>query len=153
MFVKIHPKTGFSGMTFHLNTSALNISDDTFFAVVETYWCRFPEYSDQHTYAYSELFPLNPGPGYAWSKVPWIVPHISLDELKALVKPLLDDWAALGVTFDATYFEYDNLCQTWVNYFPVATVEAAQIRTASRLIPRKNWEDPTLRSNAAEAPR
>lgn len=144
MTVKVHPKTGFSGMTFNLNTSAQNIPDDAFFAAVEAYWRRFPEYSEQKTYAYSELFPLGDQPGYAWSMVPWIVPHMALADFQALVKPLLDEWAALGVTVNITYFEHDTLYETWVQHFPVATVSTGQIRTASRLIPRANWEDAAL---------
>ncbi|RSL92776.1 hypothetical protein CEP52_013623 [Fusarium oligoseptatum] len=55
------------------------------------------------------------GPGkYLWSMKPWLVPGMELPEFKAM------------------------------NHFPTESVGASTVRTASRLIPRKNFEDVEL---------
>ncbi|KAH6679924.1 hypothetical protein F5X68DRAFT_244846 [Plectosphaerella plurivora] len=143
MTVKVHPKMPFSGMSWSIITPAMNMTEDTFWAVIESYWRRFPEFSAQKSYGYSVLFPIGPGL-YLWNMEPWIVPGMHLDEFKEMVAPLLEDWAALGVDVQPTFFEYDNFYETWQNEFPSENVGTAEVRTGSRLIPAANWEDPAL---------
>lgn len=151
MTVKVHPKIGFSGLQFSINSGAQNISDTTFWAIVEAYWRRLSEITNQNSYAYSTMFPLGPGAGYLWTMLPWIVPNVALSDFKVMIQPLLDEWTALGVVIKPTFFEYDNLYETWLNHFPVETVGEVRVRTASRLIPAKNWESPALLNDTIAA--
>ena len=143
MTVKVHPKMPFSGMSWSVITPVTNMTEDTFWAVIEAYWRRFPEFSAQKSYGYSVLFPIGPGQ-YLWNMQPWIVPGMHLDEFQEMVAPLLEDWAALDVDVQPEFFEYDNFYDTWTNEFPSENVGTAEVRTGSRLIPAANWEDPAL---------
>ncbi|KAI5456055.1 hypothetical protein BGZ63DRAFT_429405 [Mariannaea sp. PMI_226] len=143
MTVKVHPKTVFSGMTWVTTTKDMNITDDTFWKAIEVYWRRYPEFSAAKSYGYCRMSSLVGG-GYAWRGLPFMVPGMKLTEFKKLVQPLLDDWAALGVDPKVEFFEYDSFYQAWTRHFPTSIVGNPYGRTGSRLLPRKNWEDPAL---------
>jgi FAD/FMN-containing dehydrogenase len=142
MTVKVHQKMNFSGVTFTILSGAdTNVPDDIFWAAIEAYWRKFPGYAAQGTYGYSTVFPRGPAGGYMWSMLPWLVPEMSLVDFKAMVKPLFDEWTALGLQFEPEFFEHDNFYDTWTSHFPVETVANINMRTASRLFPIKNWAD------------
>ncbi|KAF6829465.1 FAD-linked oxidoreductase-like protein 17 [Colletotrichum musicola] len=141
MTVRVYPKTRFSGLTWNINTAEANVSSDTFFAALETYWRRFPEFSAKKSYGYSKIFPAGPE-GHLWDMSPWLVPGMALEDFKAMVGPLLEDFAALDFPLDVEFFERDDFYSTWRNHFPLENVGNAEVRTASRLIPERNWEDP-----------
>ncbi|KAK7425325.1 hypothetical protein QQZ08_008222 [Neonectria magnoliae] len=143
MTVKVHEKIVFSGMTWVTTTTAMNITDDTFWKAIEAYWRRYPEFSAAKAYGYCRMSGLEGG-GYAWRGLPFMVPGMKLTDFKKLVQPLLDDWAALGVDPGVEFFEHDGLYDTWTKHFPTSIVGNAYARTGSRLLPRKNWEDPEL---------
>lgn len=140
MTVKVHQKMVFSGMEWDTTTVAMNITDETFWKAIEAYWTRYPEYTDANSYGYCRMSQL-PGGGYAWRAKPFMVPGMKLVDYKKLVQPLLDDWEALGATPNIKFFEYESLYPAWKNHFPPERVGSPFARTASRLIPRKNWED------------
>ncbi|KAH8683925.1 hypothetical protein BGZ61DRAFT_394241 [Ilyonectria robusta] len=141
--VKVHEKTVFSGMTFVTTTKDMNITDDTFWKAIEAYWRRYPEFSAAKSYGYCRMSGLVGG-GYAWRCLPFMVPGMKLTDFKKLVQPLLDEWTALGVDPKVEFFEHDGLYDAWTRHFPTSVVGNAYARTGSRLIPRKNWEDPEL---------
>lgn len=143
MTFRLHPKTHFSGMTWSTTSVDLNITEETFWNAVQAHWRRFPESSDSKSYAYSFIFPMGDG-AYTWSMNPWLVPGMALDDFKELVAPLLAEWDALGVDLQPEFFEYDSFYPMWRKHFPTESVGTAEVRTGSRLIPRKNWEDPAL---------
>ncbi|GKT84306.1 restculine oxidase [Colletotrichum tofieldiae] len=143
MTVKVYPKTKFAGLTWSLNTAEKNVSSTTFWSAMEAYWRRFPDFSAQKTYGYSTLFPAGSG-AFLWSMRPWLVPDMTLTEFKAMVEPLFQEWAALGFSVEPEYFEHDNFYDTWKNHFPMESVGTAEVRTANRLIPKANWENPAL---------
>ncbi|KAM5346283.1 hypothetical protein ACJ41O_009288 [Fusarium nematophilum] len=143
MIVKVHPKTVVSGMTWDTNTKDMNITDETFWNAIEAYWRRYPEFSAAKSYGYCRMSGLEGG-GYAWRALPFMVPGMKLTDFKKLVKPLLDEWTALGVDPKVEFFEHDSLYPAWTSHFPVSRVGSPYARTGSRLLPRKNWEDPEL---------
>ncbi|TID00391.1 FAD-linked oxidoreductase patO [Colletotrichum higginsianum] len=143
MTVRVYPKTKFAGLTWSVNTAEKNISSATFWSAMEAYWRRFPDFSARKTYGYSTVFPAGNG-AFLWSMRPFLVPNVTLTEFKALVEPLFTEWAALGFAVEPEYFEHDNFYATWKNHFPLESVGTAEVRTANRLIPRANWEDPAL---------
>lgn len=152
MTVKVHEKQVFSGMTWDTTTAAMNITDDTFWKAIDAYWSRYPEYSDAKSYGYCRMSSVPTG-GYAWRALPIMVPGMKLVDFKKLYQPLLDDWAALGVDPQIQFFEHDSFYQAWTRHFPVSRVGSPYARTASRLLPRKNWEDATLRAKTIETVR
>jgi hypothetical protein len=110
------------------------------------YWRQFPVYADKQVYGYSMIFPRGPpGSGYTWTMQPWMVPGMTLANFKAMVQPLFDEWTALGFAFEPTYFEHDNFYDTWSSHFPTEGVANSNVRTASRLFPRANWDTPATR--------
>lgn len=152
MTVKVHPKMVFSGMTWDTTTTAMNITDDTFWKAIEAYWTRYPYFSDAKTYGYCRMSALPEG-GYAWRGLPFMVPGMKLADFKTLVQPLLDDWAALGVDPGLEFFEHDSLYEAWTRHFPTERVGSPYARTGSRLLPRKNWEDESLMKETIETVR
>ncbi|ROT37850.1 hypothetical protein SODALDRAFT_324337 [Sodiomyces alkalinus F11] len=97
---------------------------------------EFSEYPDKRSYGYTFIFPIGPG-NYMWTMNPWIVANASGCQVRKLVGPLLDERAGLGFPLQPEFFEYDS-------FYPAETVGMAEVRTGSRLIPRKNWEDEGL---------
>lgn len=118
------------------------MTKDIFWKGMRTYWTKFPEFSDNHTYGYSTLF--NFGGDYTWSMAPWLVPGMELPEFKAMISPLLKEWDAMGFKIKPEFFTHDNFYDTWKTHFPTESVGTATVRTGSRLIPRKNWADEEL---------
>jgi hypothetical protein len=140
--VKVFPKTAVSGVTWTITAGPDTANSDTlFWAAMYAYWRRFPGYADQETYGYSMIFPRGPpGSGYMWTMQPWMVPGMTLTNFKAMVQPLFDEWKALGFTFEPVFFEHDNFYDTWSTHFPTEGVANSNVRTASRLFPRSNWD-------------
>ncbi|KAJ4178346.1 hypothetical protein NW755_013271 [Fusarium falciforme] len=141
--VRVWPKMTFSGVTWSLSSEEAGISKDLFWEAMRIYWAKFPEYNDNHTYGYSTLFSAGPGK-YLWSMKPWLVPSMELPEFKAMVSPLFKEWKEIGFEIEPEWFTHDNFYDTWKNHFPTESVGASTVRTASRLIPRKNFEDVEL---------
>ncbi|KAF5004969.1 hypothetical protein FDECE_8565 [Fusarium decemcellulare] len=143
--VRVWPKMTFSGLSWSLSTVDAGISKDLFWKAMRIYWAKFPEYNDNHTYGYSTLFSAGDGK-YSWNMLPWLVPGMELSEFKAMVSPLFKEWKEIGFEVEPEYFTHDNFYDTWKNHFPTESVGASTVRTASRLIPRKNWDDEELRN-------
>ena len=143
MTFKVYPKMSFSGMAFSVTTAGLNITENQFWDAVHAYWRRFPEYSDAKSYGYHFIFPIGPG-AYMWSMNPWIIAGLPLSDFKKLVAPLLEEWSSLGVHIKPEFFEYESFYPVWRSHFPSENVGSAEVRTGSRLIPRKQWDDEAL---------
>lgn len=143
MTVIAHPKVSSSGVTFTITSgNDTNVPVDVFWSAIEVYWRKFASYAAQDSYGYSTIFARGPpGAGYVWTMLPWIVPGMELRHFKAMVAPLFEEWTELGLEFDPEYFEHDNFYDTWTSHFPTEMVATPNVRTGSRLFPRKNWED------------
>ncbi|RSL67956.1 hypothetical protein CEP54_003037 [Fusarium duplospermum] len=148
--VRVWPKMTFSGVTWSLSSEEAGISKDLFWEAMRIYWAKFPEYNDNHTYGYSTLFSAGPGK-YLWSMKPWLVPGMELSEFKTMVSPLFKEWKEIGFEIEPEWFTHDNFYDTWKNHFPTESVGASTVRTASRLIPRKNFEDVELLNKTMDA--
>ncbi|KAH8736178.1 hypothetical protein BGZ61DRAFT_489907 [Ilyonectria robusta] len=148
--VRVWPKMTFSGVTWSLATADANISKDVFWKGMRTYWAKFPEYNDNNTYGYSVMFPTG-NDTYSWSMLPWLVPGMELPAFKSMVAPLLEEWKSIGFNVEPEFFTHDNFYDTWKNHFPTESVGASNVRTASRLIPRKNWDNADLREETFDA--
>ncbi|KAK4142218.1 uncharacterized protein C8A04DRAFT_13385 [Dichotomopilus funicola] len=146
MTIKAHPRNIFSGATWTITSgNGTKNSDEVFWKAMFAYWAKFAEYAEDPVYGYSSIFSLGPGAGYMWTMNPWMVPGMSLVDFKAKVKPLFDEWTALGFDFTPEYFEHDNFYDAWTHHFPTEAVANSNLRTASRLFPRAIWDDPAKR--------
>ncbi|KAK7932153.1 6-hydroxy-D-nicotine oxidase [Apiospora marii] len=152
MALKLHPASSFSGVTFELASGpGTENSNEVFWRAMYAYWRKFPAYAERHTYGYSIMFPTETG--FTWSMLPWLVPGMPLAEFKDMVAPLFEEWTALGLNFTPNYFEHDNFYDTWKAHFPAENVAVDRVRTASRLFPRKNWDDEDLLTATMDAVR
>lgn len=153
MTVKVEPKIGFAGMTFKAQTNETGMSDAILWGAIQAYWRRFPEFSAARSYGYSKVFKLDApaAGGHSWTMLPFMAPHMSLPDFKLLVSPLLADWEALGFRPDITWFEHDDFYTAWRRRFPAARVGVATMRTANRLVPARNWADPSLLDATVDA--
>ncbi|KAI0408720.1 putative 6-hydroxy-D-nicotine oxidase [Xylaria palmicola] len=146
MIVKVYPKMVYSGLTFYITSgddSISNYTTDVFFAALEAYWRKFPDFAQaKGHYGYSSVYPRFDGvPGYTWQFHPWLAPGTNLTDFKATIAPLLAEWQTIGFDVEPEYFEHDNFLQLWQSHFPTEFVANANLRQGSRLIPAKNWED------------
>lgn len=139
MTFKVHPKTSVAGMAFSVSISSLNITEDQFWGAVKAYWRRFLEFSDAKSYGYHFIFLAGPG-AYSWSMNPWMIAGKSKAEFQNVIAPLLEEWASLGVDIKPD-FEYDSFYPAWRNHFPGENVGSAEVRTGSRLVPRKQRDN------------
>jgi len=148
MTVKVHPKMVYSGLTFYItsgNDSRANVTTESFVAALEAYWRKFPIYAGQGHYGYSSVYPRFDGvPGFTWQFHPWLAPGTKLVDFKKTIAPLLDEWKKVGFNVEPDFWEYDNFYQPWSTHFPLEVVANSDLRTGSRLIPAKNWEQPAL---------
>lgn len=153
MVVKVHPKMVVSGVTWNVNSgNDTGISTELLWKAIFLYWRKYPEYAAAGSYGYQSLFGRNLDPriGYGWSMLPWLVPDMGLEEFKNMTAPLFKEWEGIGFVVEPMFFEYDNFYEAWKNHFPHGTVGISNWRTASRLMPKRNWEDEELLNKTME---
>lgn len=83
--------------------------------------------------------------------LPWLVPGMALSDFKAMLAPLLSQWADLGLIVKPEYFEHDNFLQTWTSHFPLEGVANSNLRVGSRLFSKQNWSNSTRREAMLDA--
>lgn len=125
--------------TFQFSTGN-NVSVDTFWAGVRSYFDRFPAHADAGTYAYFWVMSTGPG-AFSFLMNPFFAVNHTLNEFNTLVKPWYDELHSLGIQFQPNSTFYDNFYDAWVSGFPLETVASSTMMTGSRLFPRTNWED------------
>ena len=143
--VKVYPKIPVTIMSFELETGD-NISADKFWDALRVYFDGFIKYAvGYENYEYFRI--ANNGPGtFAFDMRPWWAPNMTKAQLQELVAPLFAQWKAMGVTVDPVYEEFDNYYDAWWAGFPLEPFAGGSVRTASRLFPKSNWEDPAKRA-------
>ena len=151
--VKAYPRMIFSGAQFTvLSGPDTAVNDTVFWNAMYAYWRQHPHFASKGSYAYSQLFPRGPpGSGYVWSMLPWLVPGMNLPDFKAMLAPLLAQWASLGLVVQPEYFQHDNYLDTWTSHFPPEGVANSNLRVASRMFPKQNWNNVTLRDAMFDA--
>ncbi|CAI6336784.1 unnamed protein product [Periconia digitata] len=142
--VRTLPKMKVAGLTLSISIGPNgDVSEDLFWEAITGWWRRFPKYVEQGSYAYSIILPTPDG-GLSWALTPWMVPDMTLDQFKDMTADLRAEWERIGFNVNLSYFETENFYDAWTTHFPDDTVGVPNLRTASRLIPRENWENPTL---------
>ncbi|KAF5026999.1 hypothetical protein F66182_873 [Fusarium sp. NRRL 66182] len=139
--VKAFPKIKAAVMSFSFSTGK-TVSYDAFWAAVRAYWELLPTFNDAGNYEYWTLL-HGESDTLNFGMAPWFAPNHTLAELKALVAPLFSAWKSLGIQFNVVESEHDSFHGAWAAGFPRETVGRASTKTAGRLFPRENFQDPT----------
>ena len=141
--VKAHPDMPTTASSFTFTTA--NITTETFWAGVRTYFDYFLDNADAGTYAYFLIIPNLPEDGiWTFQMTPFFAPNKTLEETHAILDPWFAELNALGINFDPNIRHYDSFYPAWKDYFPLEVVEKVHVATGSRLFPRTNFEDPAL---------
>ncbi|KAK7747845.1 hypothetical protein SLS53_001094 [Cytospora paraplurivora] len=149
--VKAHPKLPVSFFTFTINNGA-NVTTDAFWSAFQAYWDGFVTWTEAGTYSYFWTFPVGTD-SYSFYMQAWWAPNKTAAELEALVSPLLSRWSALGINLTPVYHEYDNFHDAWEAAFPLEAWGLHTVRQASRLFPRENWANNSIRADTFAAVR
>ena len=140
--VKARPRINVSVATFSISTGA-SVTADLFWQGMSVYFKYLPVFSDAGTYSYFNIFNLG-SDSYSFGMAPFFAPTLSEAQLKALLAPFLAEIDALGIpVIGLTYYAYDNYYDAWWTHFPLETIGSTNIKTASRLFPRANFEPAT----------
>jgi FAD binding domain/Berberine and berberine like len=141
---KVYPKIGASVAKFTFGTSD-SVSPDAFFEALGIYYSYFDAFTAAGTYVYFWVLALGDDQ-YVFEFNPFFAVNHTVDQFNTLIQPLVDDLSALNITLtpDATY--YDNFYDAWIDGFPLETVGTVVQLTGSRLFPRENFVNATLRN-------
>ncbi|KAF5238279.1 hypothetical protein FAUST_5646 [Fusarium austroamericanum] len=138
--VKVFPKLKASIMSFAFGTSE-TVSQETFWKAIRAFWERFPTFNKAGNYEYWGVF-HGEGDSLSFAMFPWFAPNHTLAELKTLTAPLFKDWKDLGIKPEVTESEHDSFLGAWSAGFAREAVGGTITKTAGRLFPRENFEDP-----------
>lgn len=136
--VKAHPDvpTTISRFTY---TSA-NISNETFWGGVRSYFDYFEQNADAGTYSYWVLLHNNPSPGvFTFQMTPFFAPNKTVAQVHQLLDPWFTRLTNLGIKFDPNITTYDSFYPAWLEGFPLEVVEKVNVASGSRLFPRTNF--------------
>lgn len=139
VLVKVYPVMPVTTMTFSFATGS-SVSSTAFWAGVRAYFDYFIDTTDAGTYAYFSIF-LTGVDSYAFGMAPFFAPNMTVAQTEALLQPWFTRLAALGINITPVTGHYDNYYDAWYAAFPLETVGATTIKTASRLFPKSNWAD------------
>ncbi|KAL3422016.1 FAD binding domain-containing protein [Phlyctema vagabunda] len=137
--VKVFPVIPVTTMTFSFATGS-SVSSASFWNGVRAYFDYFVDNTDAGTYAYFSIFKTG-ADSYAFSMAPFWAPNMTVAQTEALLKPWFTRLTALGINVTPVTNHYDNFYDAWWAVFPLETVGATTIKTASRLFPKSNWAD------------
>lgn len=140
--VKARPRINVSVATFSIAT-ATNVSADLFWQGMAVYMKYLPVFTDAGTYSYFYIFNLG-SDSYSFGMAPFFAPTLSTTQLQALLAPFFAELTALNIPVTGlTYTSYDNFHDAWWNHFPLESIGSSNLKTASRLFPRANFEPAT----------
>ncbi|KAK8046239.1 hypothetical protein PG996_014303 [Apiospora saccharicola] len=145
VIVRVHPKIHSVMSTFDFQTSPA-LSNETFFAGIRAYLAHFVPFTDAGTYSYFAITFANGT--YTFSMQPFFAPNHTLASFERLTKPLLDEWASLGIPIVPNTTVYDAFLPAYLDNWSMSTEVGASVvggtnsLPSNRLFPRANFADP-----------
>lgn len=137
--VKVHPKTPVTVSNFSFGVSD-TVSYETFWKGVRAFWKMLPVFNAAGNYEYWNVF--NFGPDFLqFGMAPWFAPGMTVEEVEELTAPLFAEWAALGIEVDPQWTYHDSFLSAYRAGFHREAVGGWNVKTASRIFPRENFED------------
>lgn len=142
--VKAYPKMPVSFVTFSISNSG-NVTTEAFWSAIKAYWDGLVTWTEADTYSYFWFEALGSGSYTFYMEAFW-APNKTAAELEALTAPLFANWSALGVPLTPVFQEYDNFYDAWDAAFPLESWGFNSVRQVSRLFPRDNWANETIKA-------
>ncbi|KAB5532765.1 FAD binding domain-containing protein [Coniochaeta sp. 2T2.1] len=139
--VKAFPKIPVAITSFALMTGP-TVNADAWWAGIRAWFESFPTYTDAGMYSYWSIIPLGGGQ-FLLNMAPWFAPNMNAAQLKTAMTPWLTKLAALGIDLQPNIQQFDNYYDAWKAGFPLESWGTPNIRQASRLFPRGNFQDAT----------
>ncbi|PGH17040.1 hypothetical protein AJ79_01424 [Helicocarpus griseus UAMH5409] len=125
--------------------STADVTNETFWAGVRTYFDYFITNADAGTYSYFRILPSDPEAGQVtFRMVPFLAPNKTLEETHAILDPWFARLNDLGIVFDPHIKHYDSFYPAWDESFPLEAVQQVNVSSGSRLFPRANFADEGL---------
>ncbi|KAJ4122951.1 hypothetical protein NW768_009942 [Fusarium equiseti] len=140
--VKAFPKIKAAVMNFGFGTSE-TLSHETFWKAIREFWQSIPTYNKAGNYEYWGVM-RGEGDALMFLMFPWFAPNHTLAELKTLAGPLFKAWKELGIEPQVTESEHDSFLGAWSAGFAREAVGRSSTKTAGRLFPSANFEDPAM---------
>ena len=159
--IKVYPRLPVSVTQFSFRSGG-GVSADSFWKAVRTYFDLFISNADNGTYGYFNINSMpdinmsSPSSGppvappssnatsFTFTMHPFFAPNMTIAQSDALLKPLYDRLNALNIPVAPKSQYFDNFHDGWQWGFPREMVGNGGGVTASRLWPRKNWQNQTL---------
>ena len=142
VIIKAYPQIGATTSRFTFGTSA-TVSSDTFWEAIRSFFSYFITFSEAGTYSYFWILPLG-GDQFLFEMAPFFGPGLTIPQFDTLFSGWFKELAALGITINPNATYHDNFYDAWWNAFPLEAVGTTTLKTASRLFPKTNFENPTL---------
>lgn len=148
--VKTHPKLSVAAIPSLYFTNTGTVSSDAFWNGVRAYFKHFKTWAEAGVYQYYFAIPLG-SDTYEFLVAPVFAPGKTTAQLTTLMQPWYDELTALGISVSPAPVQYSSFYQAWSAVFPLETVGYNDTRLASRLWPKNNFVDETLRNQTADA--
>jgi hypothetical protein len=139
--IKVHPKLSVASVTKFSLTSGANFTTDALWEAIRIYCEAIPTYIAAGTYEYWGIFPGSNGT-LTFQFINWFAPNQTSEEFQALLAPMFDKWAQLGIVVSPTFQQYDSYLPAWRDLTDAEVVGSITGRSTSRLLPKENLEDP-----------
>ncbi|KAH8432946.1 uncharacterized protein LDX57_010580 [Aspergillus melleus] len=158
--IKAYPKLPTTTVTFNFTVSDTP-GPEYFWSAVQSYFDHFETFVDAGTYGYyyvgASAFMIGTdykgSTDYYFRMESFVAPNMTVAETKELLAPWFNKLNSLNVTYNPWYNHADNFHDAWVVAFPQEAGGTAVVKTASRLMPRKVFQDDSLRNRTALAHR
>lgn len=141
VIVKVFDDMPVTAASWKFSTSP-NVTDEAFSAGFRAYLETFPSGADNRIYAYFQIF--NIAGVKTFTMAPYFAIGKTLNQTQALLTTWLVRMNDLGIPVEPDWKTYDGFYEAYNSSFPVEGVNNIGIITASRMFPRKNFEDAAL---------
>ncbi|KAB8291646.1 hypothetical protein EYC80_006446 [Monilinia laxa] len=139
---KAYPVITSTVMTFSFEVGG-NITADIFWAGVRTYFDYLVDHAEKGIYSYFNIFAAG-NDGWSFNMAPFFAPRFTAAEVDALVAPWFAQLNDLGIYFNTSVTEYTEFYDAWWDHFPLEAVGKRNVKTASRLFPKANFQNETI---------
>ena len=143
--VKVHPKIHMTVSQWSFSSSG-SISNATFWEATRIYLEHVPALMDSGSQAFTAIKPTDGILKFTMTS--FVAPNLTVAEYDDLMRPFFTRLVKLGITVEQNTTFHESYLGAWQRAFPKARAPYDPTRsvsaTGSRLIPRKNIEDPDL---------
>ncbi len=149
MVVKAYPDTRTSVATFDWGVKESNITKDTYWKGVSSYFSYFENFTNQGLFSEYSLYARdkfpNDGPPDGQPRIsisPFLGIGWSVDQLKGALKPWLDELAGIGIEVKATWSQFPSYYPAYFSQIQHTDTNIMPYNLAygSRLFPRENFD-------------